>query len=274
MIGQLEVNGISYAFEMEGEGEPLVLLHGFAGSSAMWSPFLPYLGQDFLILTIDILGHGRTRSPADPQRYSMEQVAEDITAVVQHLIQEPAHLLGYSMGGRLALYLALSQPTLWRSLVLESSTAGLASPEARSARQAQDAKLAERIQREGVPAFVEFWQDVPIFASQKNLPTEAWQRQKRQRLQNNPLGLAHSLLGMGTGSQPNLWPRLAELHVPTFLLAGALDEKYVAIVGQLGEQIAGAQTAVLPDVGHNTHLEAPSQFYDLITDFMLNVEPL
>ena len=267
----VRVNGANYFVSAAGEGEPLVLLHGFTGSSACWAAHTAVFAQNFRTITLDLLGHGRTDSPPDPNRYRMETAAADIIAILESQRAagggQKVHLLGYSMGGRLALYLAIHYPGWFRSLVLESASPGLDTAAARAERQKQDNALADWIEVHGIEAFIRRWEELPLWASQAQLPPEARGALRRQRLQNNPSGLAHSLRGMGTGAQPSLWPHLGRLAMPVLLLAGALDDKFVAINRRMQAQIPHNQLHAVPQAGHTIHWERPSLFNQLALQF-------
>ncbi|GAB4276824.1 MAG: 2-succinyl-6-hydroxy-2,4-cyclohexadiene-1-carboxy late synthase [Candidatus Promineifilaceae bacterium] len=270
----VQVNGVDYFVTVAGNGRPLVLLHGFTGSSANWEALTAVFAPHFRLIAIDLLGHGRTASPPNPTRYQMEKVAADVTEIIQHTLSASSaplrfNLLGYSMGGRLALYIALHYPHLIQSLILESASPGLAAETERAERCQRDNALADRIERDGMPTFVDFWEKLPLWESQKQLPDETRLALHRQRLQNNPAGLANSLRGMGTGVQPSLWPRLGELKMPVLLLSGALDEKFVGINRQMAAQMPTAQLVVVPDTGHTVHLERPSTFANLVLSFLV-----
>jgi 2-succinyl-6-hydroxy-2,4-cyclohexadiene-1-carboxylate synthase len=183
----------------------LVLLHGFTGSAASWDTVWDDFAQSGMrIVALDMLGHGQSDAPDDPQRYSMEHCQADIIGVLQTLgIQQgEAILLGYSMGGRIALYCAFSG--YFRALILESASAGLANPVERGKRRVRDRALADHIEREGIETFVNEWEELPLFASQHNLPIAYRKAQQVQRLDNLAHGLANSLQGVGVGVQPVL----------------------------------------------------------------------
>ncbi len=271
---RIPVRGVTYSGRCWGpsQGPRVVLLHGFTGSSASWEGVAPALAQaGYRVWAPDLLGHGHTDAPDDPQRYTMAQVAADLVALFQHrelsLEGQPLHLLGYSMGGRLALYLALDHPEWIHSLVLESASPGLDDPIQRGARRRQDEALAARILAQGIPSFVEAWERLPLWASQARLSPEVRRRLRQQRLQNRPQGLANSLRGMGTGAQPSLWPRLAELQMPVLLLVGAEDAKYVALGRRMAACIPSARLRVVPQAGHTVHLEQPEAFIRHLLDF-------
>ena len=241
---------------------PALLLHGFTGSGRSWAEAGPaFAGAGHFVLAPDLLGHGRSPAPADPERYGMACAAADLAALLNAEEIGEADLLGYSMGGRLALYFAVTYPARVRSLCLVSASPGLASAEARSARRARDAALADRIEREGVAAFVRTWELLPLWESQaKNLSQERRRRLRRQRLGNSGQGLANSLRGMGSGSQPDLSGRLPSLTVRTQLLAGSMDAKFVAVARRMQGRIPRSRLEVIPDTGHAVHLERPEMF--------------
>lgn len=261
------LNGQPYFFEVTGSGPPLLLLHGFTGGAANWRPLLPTFAAHFRVVTVDLLGHGRSAQPADPARYRMPHAAADLVALLDALELERAHVLGYSMGGRLALYTAVHFPQRITSLVLESSSPGLATEAERAARRAQDEALADWIEAHGIAAFVDRWEQLPLWASQARLPQEQRAALRAQRLQNSPTGLANSLRGMGTGAQPNLWPWLPELDLPVLLLAGALDDKFVAIGREMAADLPRARLEIVPDAGHTLHWERPLAFSQIVLEF-------
>lgn len=262
------IREMNYHVEMRGSGSPLLLLHGFTGSSQNWASQLEFFSQQFLTIAPDLPGHGKTESPADLSRYSIEHTAEDIVTLLKNLTQEPVHLVGYSMGGRLALYLALKYPQVFRSGILESASPGLESPEARLERRLSDEQLALRIEQNGIPDFVDYWERLPLFDSQKNLPEQVRQNLKNQRLNNHPGGLANSLRGMGTGVQPSLWEKLQQLHLPTLLLTGELDSKFTQIARQMQARLPHAQHTIIPSAGHTIHLEQPELFNRTVLEFL------
>ena len=161
----------------------------------------------------------------------MEHAADDLAVIFAKLGFSSVNLLGYSMGGRLALYTAITHPTLMHTLILESASPGLESDAERLARIHSDDQLAHKIEVEGLENFVEYWTNLPLFATQSD---EVRERLKRQRLRNNPLGLANSLRGMGTGVQSSLWHRLNEIACPTLLITGKGDNKFTEIARQNG----------------------------------------
>jgi 2-succinyl-6-hydroxy-2,4-cyclohexadiene-1-carboxylate synthase len=273
MTGQrLLVRGIHLGVTLAGEQrqvrQTLVLLHGFTGCAANWVSLFPLLNAPGRrLIAFDLLGHGQADAPADPQRYSMAECEADLLAALRTLGVQAgeAILLGYSMGGRIALYTAFSG--FFRALVLESASPGLATALERAQRRQSDDLLAERIEREGVEAFVAYWEKLPLFASQGHLPGERQDALHRQRLTNRAVGLANSLRGVGTGAQPALHERLPELKLPVLLLAGELDAKFCHIARQMADSLPAAWLHIVPGAGHTIHLEQPALFAGFVNEF-------
>ncbi len=262
-----EIAGANYNVVTAGAGAPLMLLHGFTGCAQSWAHVEPALAGRFKLIMPDLLGHGRTDSPADAARYRMERCVDDLIAILDRLGVDRINLLGYSMGGRVALAAAIQHPERVASLILESASPGLAALEERNSRAASDNDLADFIEREGIEAFAARWGRMPLFSSQERLPETVRARLHSQRLLNNPTGLANSLRGLGTGVQTPLWERLGELRIPCLSIAGELDAKFVAIARRMAAAIPGAGLAIVEGAGHTVHLEQPEAFERLVLEF-------
>jgi len=254
--------------ELWGDGAPLLLLHGFTGSAATWAPFRARLGAARRLIAVDLLGHGASPSPADPAAYALEREVERLVGRLDRLGIGRADVLGYSMGGRVALLLALAHPERVGRLVLESASPGLGDPLERAARVRSDAVLADLLEREGIAPFVDRWERAPLFASQARLPAERRAALRSDRLRRDPLGLANSLRGAGQGTAPPVLDRLGEVSAPTLLIVGALDERYVAFGRLMAERIPDAGLVVVPEAGHAVHLERPAAFERAVADFL------
>ena len=273
-MSRLLVNGLHLGVEVR---EPtgvskgvLVMLHGFTGSAAGWGEHLTAFAEAGLrVIALDMLGHGESDAPTDVQRYSIEHCCEDIKAALCMLDVRPAEaiLLGYSMGGRIALYAAFSG--FFRALILESASAGIEDPLERVQRRASDEALAARIERDGVEAFVDYWERIPLFASQQTLPAEVRARLRAQRLCNRAEGLANSLRGVGTGVQPALYEKLPTLQLPVLLLVGALDSKFTALARHMMQLLPQAQLQIVSDAGHTVHLEQSVLFQQHVIAFCM-----
>ena len=209
-------------------------------------------------MTVDAPGHGRS-----------SDLAADLPtgAALLGQVGGKAAYVGYSMGGRLALHLALARPDLVGGLVLIGATAGIEDAAERATRRAADDTLAAELERDGLDVFLERWLAQPLFAS---LPTEAADLEDRRR--NTAAGLASSLRLAGTGTQAPLWDRLDALTMPVLVLAGERDEKFAAIGRRMADAIGASATfAVVPGAGHACHLEQPDEFLRVLRGWLLGV---
>ncbi len=263
-------NGISYHGQFSGKGEEVILfLHGFTGSHRSWCRFLPLLDQHYRLLTIDLIGHGQTDAPLDPIRYDIKQTATDLVELLQQLEIEKVHVIGYSMGGRVALTLASLYPDRVASLFLESTSPGLRTAQEREDRRKNDALLAQKIELEGLHAFIEYWEQIPLFANQHSLTDEAKHHLRAERLSHQTIGLANSLHGMGTGSMPSWWDKLKDFSIPLQLVSGELDHKFCQIAQQMIIENQQFQHTIVSGAGHTIHLEQPQEFMRLLSQFYL-----
>ncbi len=265
MITQL--NGINYFYQVTGDGEPVLALHGFTGDHTTWDRSC--LKKKFRIIAPDLIGHGKTDSPDTVARYEMKQAAKDLAALLDHLKIQKVNVLGYSMGGRLALSFAMYYPERVKKLILESSSPGLKTEAERNKRREQDRQLAEKILSNGIHEFVNYWEKLPLFSTQEKLPEEIRSSIRRQRLKNSPKGLANSLKGMGTGKQPSWWNRLHELNIPVLIICGELDQKFCRIAGEMAERLPDCKTVIIPGCGHTVHVEDPAAFDQAVEQFLL-----
>lgn len=177
------------------------------------------------------------------------------------------HLWGYSMGGRLGLYLALHYPERFDKVVLESASPGLSTEAERMARREHDEALARRLETGPLADFVDFWFAQPLFASLYRYP-EKLQALRSRRIQNDPHGLAASLRAMGAGVMPPLWDKLPSLSRPTLLIAGGRDSKFLGIGRRMRQLSDWLDFRQIDDAGHNVHFEKPHAVADVIADFV------
>jgi 2-succinyl-6-hydroxy-2,4-cyclohexadiene-1-carboxylate synthase len=260
--------GFSLNVETWGEGPPLVVLHGFTGSSRAWGEFGRLLGRSFRCIGVDIVGHGESDAPDDVSRYRIEAAAGDAVAAVRACGVEQAPWLGYSMGGRTAIAVACLHPGAVSALVTIGASPGIADASERAARRLADEALADRIEREGIEAFVVYWESLPLWATQERLPADVRDAQRAIRLANRPRGLANSLRGMGAGAQPPFHGALRDLRVPFLALAGELDTKYVQAAAAMAALAPHARAETIPGAGHAAQLEAPAETAAAVTRFL------
>jgi 2-succinyl-6-hydroxy-2,4-cyclohexadiene-1-carboxylate synthase len=237
----------------------VVLVHGFTQTLASWGRVGERLVRGREVVRVDLPGHGGSGGV----RVGFEQAAGLVGAA-----GGGGTYVGYSLGGRLCLRLALDRPDLVERLVLVGASPGIADPVARAERRAADEALAGEVERDGVAAFLDRWLAGPLFAT---LPAGAAGR--AERLANTPEGLAYALRRLGTGVQEPLWDRLAGLRPPTLLLAGERDAKFAALAHQMANAIGqAARVAVVPGAGHAAHLERPAATAALLEAFLAAAE--
>lgn len=233
--------------ERTGTGPPLVLVHGFTQTSRCWGPEADDLAVDHEVIRVDAPGHGRSAGILAGLRTGGRLIADQ---------GGEATYLGYSMGARFCLHLALANPELVRGLVLLGGTAGIEDPTERAERRSQDLATAERIRTDGLPAFLDAWLQQPLFAG---LPPDRAFRE--ERLTNTIDGLRASLEQAGTGSQDPTWHKLHRLEMPVLVMAGSSDEKFTALGRRMAHEIGtNATFAAIDGAGHAAHLEQPERF--------------
>lgn len=242
------------ATETTGSGDRVVLLHGFTQTGRCWGPLADDLARRHAVCTVDLPGHGGSGEV----RAGIEDSVPLLAAAGR-----PGAYLGYSMGGRFALRLALDRPDIVQRLVLIGASPGLADPDERTARRTADEALAERVEAEGVDSFVHDWLDLPLF---EGIPPAM--RFEAERCTNTAAGLASSLRLAGTGAQEPVWDRLGELTAPVLLITGADDAKFSAIARAMAEVIPNAEHTVVLDAGHTVHLEYPDATAALVRGWL------
>jgi len=210
---------------------------------------------EFTSQCLDAPGHGAN---VDGVR-SLPQCADDIAGAMQ-----PGILIGYSMGARMALHVALQQPKMVSQLVLISGTPGLKTESERKARRQSDNELADRIEKVGTPAFIDEWLALPIFSG---LTKET--NQRSDRLHNSPKGLADSLRNAGTGTQDSQWEHLHRLTMQVHLIVGQTDAKFTSIANEMTSLLQSCEMRVVPNVGHTVHLEDPTTTSQMLDSIIL-----
>lgn len=251
-----------------GDALPLVLLHGFTGSARSWDAVRDHLAESCRVIAIDLPGHGQSPAPDSVEPYRLRNTASSIALCLDQEGITRAAVMGYSMGGRAALRFALAHPERCAGLVLESTSPGFATDAERTQRRAEDEARAQRIEREGVDVFVREWELLPLWHSQAQLHPATLARQREIRLANSALGLARSLRGAGAAEEGSVLEELRLLTMPVLLLAGALDQPYVARAKAMAARLPRATVHVEPGAGHALHLERPLEVASLVKQFV------
>jgi 2-succinyl-6-hydroxy-2,4-cyclohexadiene-1-carboxylate synthase len=246
----------------------LLLLHGFTGSPASWNSVTAGLPPSVTILAPWLAGHG------DRLHTNVAGFEDEVDRIASLLTSEgPWHLAGYSLGGRVAIGLLARHPNLFSSAILIGAQPGLPSEAARTERRAADERWCSLLRERPLSEFVSEWEDQPLFDSQRTLSGEVLARQRAERLAQDPLGLVRSLTLTGLGAMPAYWESLAEIHVPTILVAGSNDEKFAAIARAMAARMPRARLEIVPEAGHNVVLERPAAVRALIERAVTRGDP-
>jgi 2-succinyl-6-hydroxy-2,4-cyclohexadiene-1-carboxylate synthase len=228
--------------------EELVLLHGFGGTRRTWDGVIGLLDRErYRPLALDLPGHGELAGAPPPITFD--------ACVERVLAAAPPRtvLCGYSLGGRVALHVALAAPGRVARLVLVSATAGIDDEAERAARRAADGALAAALEQRPFAEFIARWSEQPVFAHD---PPAVHAAMRAEQLRNRPAALAAALRGIGTGEMAPLWGRLGELTMPVAVLVGERDRKFHAPGRRLAELLPDARLRIVPG-GHRLPLENP-----------------
>lgn len=230
-------------------------IHGFTGTPAMWDVLADH---DLPTHGLPILGHGYIADGS-------ETFADEIERLAKALPNQCKHLVGYSLGARLALAVALHVPKRIARLSLIGVHPGIEDERQRAQRRQDDQRLSSLLRQDGIASFVETWEALPMWDSQRRLSPEARKRQHTARTSHDAYQLGYSLNALGTGSMPPMWNRLSALSIPVDLIVGALDEKYLAVARRMVQLLPHARLEVIEDAGHNVLLEAPEAVAQILS---------
>ncbi len=262
----LEGADVRLNYFVAGEGTPVTLLHGFTQSGRSWKEVITTMPQGWRWVVPDLRGHGETRIRPGVE-CTMDGSAADLEMLWDHLGVERTHLVGYSMGGRLALHVAARKPERLLSLLTIGAHAGL-EEDARVGRQLGDEALAQRIENDGLEPFVKYWSALPLFAGLERRGPAFVAQLRAERLNNTVAGLACSLREMGAGMMQPVWDDLARLTVPSTFVAGQLDHGYVASARRLAAAVPNGRVEVVQRSGHAVHQERPEAFARVLANHL------
>jgi 2-succinyl-6-hydroxy-2,4-cyclohexadiene-1-carboxylate synthase len=243
---------------------PVLFLHGFLGSGGDWEEVAKQLSGRYLCIMPDLPGHGSNANLSSAPTLNYETVSAQLLELLDELDLDKSRIVGYSMGGRIALYFAIHHPERVLQLVLESASPGIEGEEEREARREQDRASAGLLRAKGIDAFVERWYAMDLFASMRKNPGR-FEQMKQARKQTDPAAMAAVIEAFSPGAQPPLWDQLGSLQVPVFLVAGEEDEKYVAISERMEQLLPDSARMVFPQAGHNAHLEDPKAYAEMLS---------
>lgn len=268
---KLNLNGINHHVvidesKLDAKKIPVLFLHGFTGSAEDWQFIFDKIPDEFIPFAIDIIGHGKSDSPLDSKHYSCTSLVYHVKSILDHFHFNRIVIVGYSMGGRIALSIALKNQSNILGLILESSTAGIENIDERKFRVENDFILAESILQNGVENFIDYWFNTPLFNNLKTI--SSYEEIILKRKKNNPIGLANSLYSFSTGLMNSHWDKLSSIAVPTLLITGEDDEKYTLLNERMNSLLQNSSHKIIPKTSHNTHLEKPELFTNLVVQFL------
>jgi 2-succinyl-6-hydroxy-2,4-cyclohexadiene-1-carboxylate synthase len=230
--------------------ETLVLLHGFGGTRHAWDQVIARLDpQRYRPLALDLPGHGAAVPLDGPVTFNA--CVESVLAASP----ERFALCGYSLGGRIAMRIALAAPSRVTRLVLVSNSPGIEDQTERARRRTADRELADELERLPFEVFIERWRSQPLFAED---PPEVDALAQEQQRYNDPLALAAALRGLGTGEMESMWSRLCELEMLVTVVVGERDSKFLALGRRMADRLANGKLVILPG-GHRLPLESPDE---------------
>lgn len=315
----IQIEDIKYHVKIIGNGTPIFLLHGFAQNLESWNFLEDFLNvskkmisiptqnfhssheldnnfskldcynqilQQFAFISIDLIGHGQSDKPTGIEAYGLETILTHLHSLIHKILERfrrpcksPYIVLGYSLGGRIALHYALKYQEEMSALILESASYGMENLQEREKRRQSDFKLANKIltdaqelgEQNALLNFHDYWSNLAIFASQKRLSQKTLEHIKINRLKNSSYALAHTLKSTGQGSIPSLKKEMPLLTLPILFISGALDSKYTQIGKDCKNLCTNIQQIVLENVGHNTHLENPDLFVNTLVYFLTDL---
>ncbi len=251
------LRGHPYHVKIEGAGPPLLLLHGFTGSLSTWDMLSEHLSTHFTVYRLDLMGHGET-IPASNQRMRLTQQVKDLEALLATR-SEPWIVLGYSMGGRIALMLSVVSEQ-----IAVSTTPGIKTAVERKVRRASDRMLAERLEKDGLEAFIDHWETLGLFKPQALLKEQQRTRLRQERMSQTVEGLSASLRAQGTGSMPSLWSCLPK---EIDWIVGEEDEKFRAIALRAASPV---KIHVILDASHAPHIDQPQKFVTMVKNLLIH----
>ncbi len=247
----------------------IIALHGFTGSGLDFDPIVDLLPKKTLFIAPDLIGHGESDCPRNSGYYSEPFIFELISGIQKRYRLPHFHLLGYSLGGRLALRYSLHSNKCLDSLILISSTPGIKVKQDRLERKYADKHLAQNITERGISWFCKEWEKIPILRSQKNIPPEIMNPLRERKLKNNITGLSNTLEHLSNGNLMPVWDNLSTITTPTYLFTGADDLKFTEIAKQMKTLIPLSTHSIIPNTGHLPHLESLKAFSQSLNSIIL-----
>ncbi len=263
----ITIDNIRYSVIVRGTGQPILCLHGFSENLSTWEFIHPEHCQ---MILVDLIGHGNSEKPDILEPYTVPAIIGQLHKLMQYIGHQEYALLGYSMGGRMALAYSLAYPREVIRLILESTSYGECDALNRVKRRKGDVWLANAIRENGIEWFNRYWSGLDLFASQKYLPQAVRDKICERRLLNAPHALANILLGSGQGIYPCFKRQITNLSLPVLFINGEYDDNYLKIGREFEQLNACIRREIIRGAGHNTHIENPRVFNAVVNTWLSN----
>ena len=247
---------------------PIVFLHGFLGAGSDWGEIAAPLAEDYFCVCPDLPGHGANITRDFDAQLSIPQLALELRALCAALSLSAPIVVGYSLGGRVALAAAVRYPEIMQALMLESTSAGLDTEAERQARAATDDARAAVLLADGIAAFMRTWYAAPLFESLQMRP-QLLAKLQAARMCNDARWMSKVVSELSPGRAASVWAELPSVRLRTLLLAGALDVRYTESAQRMAAAMPNAICTVVADAGHNVHLEQPTAYIQALRDYSL-----
>ncbi|MFT8313050.1 MAG: 2-succinyl-6-hydroxy-2,4-cyclohexadiene-1-carboxylate synthase [Clostridium sp.] len=267
----IEIENIKYHVQIKGKGKPIICLHGFSENLSTWS-LLKLEGYQLIL--IDFIGHGKSDKPYSSKYYSLKIMIKHLNKLIYKLGLKKYSMLGYSMGGRITLAYAIAYPYEIDRLILESASYGEVGFINRFKRRRKDLNLAKSILTNGIEWFNEYWSNLSIFQSQRKLPNTIIDEIRKRRLSNITYALSNTLLCSGQGKFPCMKDHIGKLSMPLLYISGEYDKKYKQIGKDFEKSNSYTKHETIKGAGHNTHIENPNAFIEVLSKFLSDDYPL
>ncbi len=268
----MEAPILSHRYTEHADHPVLLYLHGFLGCKEDWDDIAATFGESYSHLQADLPGHGQSVRDIADTAYTMPGCAHALVSLLDLLNIERCMVIGYSMGGRLALYLAVAHPDRFDRFLIESASPGLRTASEREDRIRHDRQLADLIREQEAMPFLDRWYNQPLFATVDRNSNRFRDLIRRRQRSFHREGLAKSLAGMGVGSQPSLWTQLGSIRRPALFMAGERDAKFTTLACDMAHLCPGGQVAIIPEAGHTVHFEQPAEFCRQAAAFLDSTE--
>ena len=254
--------------KIEGSGTPLLLIHGFTGSHKSFDKISNFLKIYFKVITIDMIGHGKSMD-YKKENYSFDQSIQDISSILESQSLKKINILGYSLGGRLAMQFVNKNPNKINKLIICSASNGIKNKKERENRIISDSKIINLLENYPLDHFVNYWQNLKLWQSEKRLDIKKIIQLRKIRLTQNKIGLALSLSNQGQGVQEYLGDQLRSIKANTLIMFGEKDKKYKEISKEIHNLIENSKLEMVPNSGHNIILENPIFISQKVKHFIL-----